>query len=105
MNNKTTEEDKNLRTTQDKGVSLSDLLYKISSFKGYPHIARKRYSLCKKHNIKLATILLVPSLPRVERKNAIYQDGTVIPLSEVRRFHVKTAVSNPQKPHLGGGKL
>jgi hypothetical protein len=60
---------------------------------------------CKNDGVKLPTILLIPGLPRLEGKNAIFPDGRVLPLSEVLQLRSSNVAISLPKSRQGGGKL
>ena len=60
---------------------------------------------CKKAGVKMPTILLIPGLPRLEGKTAIFPDGRVLPLSEALQLRASNVAISLPKSRRGGGKL
>jgi hypothetical protein len=69
-----------------------------------PKEIKELVQFCRKHKIKLPTMLLISGLPFVEGKKYIYSDGSDKPLSEVLRLYVKTAAKTLPKFRRAGGK-
>lgn len=68
------------------------------------NVLREIHTTAKSIGVKLPTVLLVPGLPRVVGKNAIYRDGTVRPLKQVVRTREGSASVSLRKSDRGAGK-